>query len=498
MSIRGLWILTLPGKTAGKVIFSRFFPTIERKTRILEGDQFVAVPDDQEFGEALYGELGWKNKSDKFVESRDTCRKSERKPVYEISTAAGRLWPLVVIEQFGLIFCCLPAVEKNGREQSSLIQFPGIPVAFSLLLTMMDFLGPCPGIDENFDKFPQLHLFLSQAAPFGTPVDQSLASVDAKLHSKLPVVTTNQKQPAWKPILHKGKGILYFTITENMRTVQYDSPNIPDVYEVYGTVSGRSTLEGLTPDITLTLGYQQDSLHIPVDDIVVNPCVQHCDIQTLSKGANVSSMMKPHSANPHKIRFTPPLESIALCHYTARPVPDLPIKGFYQMKGETTVDLLVQLRLNDKVKNSFEYCELQMPFFHRGPIIDYEASPNHGQCLLSPDKKILVWNIGQKFPSRSLEILLKASVRFKEYSFNESNYADEQFCVGQNAFAQLFFKIEDYTLSGSWIDPKSIVISPPTKHKVTFVREFLSLDYKIWNSHGDAQMAFPPPRYLLS
>ena len=65
---------------------------------------------------------------------------------------------------------------------------------------------------------------------------------------------------------------------------QYDSPNIPDVHEVYGTVSCRCTLEGLTPDISLVLGYQQDSLHNPIDNIIVNPCVQHCDIQTLSKG----------------------------------------------------------------------------------------------------------------------------------------------------------------------------------------------------------------------
>ena len=34
-----------------------------------------------------------------FVGSRDSCERTEQKPVYEITTGAGKLWPLVVVEQ---------------------------------------------------------------------------------------------------------------------------------------------------------------------------------------------------------------------------------------------------------------------------------------------------------------------------------------------------------------------------------------------------------------
>ena len=37
-----------------------------------------------------------------FVGSRDSCERTEQKPVYEIPTGAGKLWPLVVVEQV----CC--------------------------------------------------------------------------------------------------------------------------------------------------------------------------------------------------------------------------------------------------------------------------------------------------------------------------------------------------------------------------------------------------------
>lgn len=34
-------------------------------------------------------------------------------------------------------------------------------------------------------------------------------------------------------------------------------------------------------------------------------------------------------------------------------------------QGDQTVKLLMQLKLNEGIKNSFEYCEVHMPFFHR-------------------------------------------------------------------------------------------------------------------------------------
>lgn len=34
-----------------------------------------------------------------FVAERDSCERIVQKPVYEVSTAAGKLWPVVIVEQ---------------------------------------------------------------------------------------------------------------------------------------------------------------------------------------------------------------------------------------------------------------------------------------------------------------------------------------------------------------------------------------------------------------
>ena len=35
------------------------------------------------------------------------------------------------------------------------------------------------------------------------------------------------------------------------------------------------------------------------------------------------------------------------------------------MQGEDSVRLLVQLKLNERIRNSFEFCEVHIPFFNR-------------------------------------------------------------------------------------------------------------------------------------
>ena len=66
-----------------------------------------------------------------------------------------------------------------------------------------------------------------------------------------------------------------------------------------------------------------------------------------------------------------------------------------------------------------------------------ESSVNHGTLLLSPDKNVLVWNIGQKFPQKSSEISISAIVQLSETK--QTGSIEDKFCVGQNAYAQVIF-----------------------------------------------------------
>lgn len=82
----------------------------------------------------------------------------------------------------------------------------------------------------------------------------------------------------------------------------------------------QAELEG-HPDIHLTLTTPPGGL--PLDHLVVHPCVQSADSAPSPGGS---------AENNRKIRFSAPLETFALCHYQVSCLPYLPIRGFYQMK----------------------------------------------------------------------------------------------------------------------------------------------------------------------
>eukprot|EP00058_Branchiostoma_floridae_P018990 XP_002604479.1 hypothetical protein BRAFLDRAFT_79220 [Branchiostoma floridae] len=470
MSIRGLWVIS-PGtgeNNPASVLFSSHYPTVERRAAILTGGggNTVQMLDDVAFCNALVEELGLNRTSNKFVSWRDTCQKLSQEPVHELRLADGAtLWPVLVIEQHGLLFCCLTLVEGDAASRPPLIQVPGITAGFSLLLGILDFLGQLPkNITKSSPKFLELYNYLCHAAPFGSPLDVDPFTVTSVLLDR-PDPAPKVKQPAWKPKLFKGKPQIYFAITEHIKAVQYDKKGQPDAYMVYGTVTCKTELEGVMPDVTVNLSLPAPPLGKPLENILVHPCVQSTDTQILNNCAS-SAQHQTATMGPYKLRFTPPLHMITLCHYTSQ-VRELPIRGYYQMRGEgNKVKLLVQLKLGSKVKNHFEFCELQIPFYNRGPIQTYKTTPSVGSTVLSADRRILAWNIGQKFPTKSLEVQLNAT---------------------------LYFRVSDYTQSGCYIDQRSIQVHPSTKHKSIITKEFTSSEYKIWNSHGDAQVVHTPP-----
>ncbi|XP_033109120.1 AP-5 complex subunit mu-1-like isoform X2 [Anneissia japonica] len=392
-----------------------------------------------------------------------------------------------------LLFCCLPLVEQGCKARPPLIDIPSLSQGFSLLVNMADYLGPVPrDVDTFSPQIQDLFVYITQAAPFGTPINTNPATVRAVLLSKqTPQVPSQGFQPAWKPILSKVKPQLQFVISEQIRAVQYDSSSTKDVWDVYGTVSCKAELDGMIPDVSMALSVPADAT--PLDHLIVSPCVQQADAQII-EGAKISGRRGSTAPVMRKIRFTPPPEMFTLCHYTSSSIPELPIQASYQMKGDQhSVNILVQLKLNSAVKNNFEYCEVQFPFFNRGIIQNIDAQQNVGSIIISGDKRRIGWNIGQKFPSRSLEVSLQATIKFGDIDDSQAtNMYDDPFCVGLNSYAQIFFKILDYTHSRCDIDQRSVQVHPSTKVKLRTVREFVSSDYKVWNCHGDAQSAFSP------
>jgi len=111
--------------------------------------------------------------------------------------------------------------------------------------------------------------------------------------------------------------------------------------------------------------------------------------------------------------------------------------------------------------------------------------------------------LGDKFSSRNLEVSLPAFIFFE--GDNTSDYYDglggvvgiqgneHAFCSGRNCYAEVKFKSLDCTISGFGIESKSVNIYPTRSATLSIGRTVESLDYKIWNSLGNAEVVASPP-----
>eukprot|EP00057_Strongylocentrotus_purpuratus_P030728 XP_782538.2 PREDICTED: AP-5 complex subunit mu-1 [Strongylocentrotus purpuratus] len=507
MALRALWVIPLPGSGPPSVLFSRKYPTVEKRAKIYgeggEGSDYVKIPNETEIYKAVLDELGLQHPPDKFIDSRDSCDKVYQKPIFELTVKEGKLWPVVMIEKFGVLYSCLPVVESASSSRPPLIDIPGVSMGFSLLFQMAEVVGALPrNVNEMHPKLQELYCYLSQAAPFGSVIDSNpttiKASITGRIHTQS--ISAHTKQPAWRPVVPKTKPQLHFATTEQIRAVLYNRSDVDDVYQLYGTVTCKADLEGAMPEVTMNLAVPPDIP--PLENLIIHPCVAATDPLNLQPGEVTSAVRKFH--------FNPPSEMFILCHYTASapsadqsstvtspsrppsvtmarsatptsvsrstnyssgletptrgsmthrgvitpssersssPTPsqlsfqalatpsELPIKAAYEMTGdERQVQVKLRLKLSGSVKNSFEYFEVQIPFFNRGVVVGVDVNPSIGSVVLSQDRHRLGWNIGQKLPSRNLEASLQANVQFGPQEKDDNK---DSFCVGLNTYASV-------------------------------------------------------------
>ncbi|KAK7104221.1 AP-5 complex subunit mu-1-like [Littorina saxatilis] len=483
MSVRCVWIIHLPGtpNKAAKVLFTRKFPTVEKQAKRASGEGYVGVLPDPQMARLLVQEVGFGPAGKKFVAERDSCREILQKPVFKIKTDEGEIWPLVVLQQGELLLCCLPLVEEQTSNDNNLINIPTISQGFALLSSLAEALR-VPS-QEFATRLTEMPAFLNEAAPFGCVRDTCADTVLAKLTNRPVTLHKTDKQAAWKPLLHRGKSSIYLGITEFIRASQCNQEEMRDAMEVYGSVLCRAELEGVSPDIILNVSHAPDSPSIALDQLTTHPCVLSADSMPLPD--NKASAGVPA---PRRIRFSPPSENFTLCHYSASHLQELPIFGSYTMKPEDgKLQVSVLLKLSDQIRNTFDYCELQIPLLNGPPVQSVDSSPSQGGVTVSPDRRIVVWNIGQKFPNKTLEVSLTATVYMGDKSKSiAASSPEDQFCVGLNSYCQLYFMVPEFTHTGCHVDPRSVQVSPATKFKLTTGREYKSNDYKIWNSLGEA------------
>lgn len=278
------------------------------------------------------------------------------------------------------------------EDKSDLLNISGIPVVLSLLEGIAELLGPNTEVfSQSHPKMSELYQYLCMVAPFGTLLDNSVVNTKFLMANGYPQgPMPRQKVPAWRPVTYKGASRLILSIKEEINTMQYDNSGIPDVGEVFGSVICKAEIEG-SPDVQVTLTVPPNCP--PLDNLVVHSCVTSADTNPIMMQGPTISAVAP--VLNRKVRFSPPLEQFTLCNYTLSDLSFLPIRGFYQMKGDKVFKLLLQLKLDQSVKNNFEKCEVHLPFYHRGPIEKVDnISPSSVLLSLSPNRYKIIWNIG--------------------------------------------------------------------------------------------------------
>ncbi|XP_075387938.1 AP-5 complex subunit mu-1 [Tenrec ecaudatus] len=485
MAQRAVWLVSHEPRTpaCGTVRFSRRYPTVEKRAKVFNGASYVPIPEDGPLLNALLFELGLLDTDKDFVESRDSCARINKTSVYGLRLGGDELWPVVAFLKNGLIYASLPLVEQTLSPRPSLINNSGISQAFELLFGVQDFLYSSQKSDAELNtKLGQLPDLLLQTCPFGTLLDANLQSSLDNIN--VSSMTQPPKQPAWKTGTYKGKPHVSISILEKVKSMQYDKRDLADLWQVIGTVICKCDLEGIMPNVTISLSLPTNGS--PLQDILVHPCVTSLDSAVLTS-TSIDAADDSAFSGPYKFPLTPPSEAFNLCYYTSQ-VPVPPILGFYQMQEEEVqLKITVNLKLHESVKNNFEFCEAHIPFYNRGPITHVEYKVSFGQLEVLREKSLMIWTIGQKFP-KSMAITLSGIITFG--TKNPEKQPFDQICIGGTAYVKLHFKILDYTLTGCYADQHSVQVFASGKPKISTHRKLISSDYYIWNSKAPAPVAY--------
>uniref|UniRef100_A0A665WWW5 AP-5 complex subunit mu-1 n=1 Tax=Echeneis naucrates TaxID=173247 RepID=A0A665WWW5_ECHNA len=482
MSFRALWIISHDKGEHASIRFSRRFSTVEHRAKRLAGSSYVAVPEEGTVLQLLLTELGLSDSDKSYVAQRDDCLRCHRSPALELQVdgpGKGALWPVLTISQGPLILACLCLVDAPPEPRPPLANLLSISQGITFLEGLQTFLlgsGSKPDNEGLVSRLAMLPSVILQVCPLGTPLD--VPALGAPITPTVPTPAGNQKQPAWKTGVHRGRAVVNVALIETVRSMQYGNQSRQDLWDVYGTVTCKCEVEGVLPNVTVTLTLPPNGS--PLQDILVHPCVTSLDSSILT-ASSIDNCDGSAFSGPYKFPFSPPLEPFRLCSYTSQ-VPVPPILGSYHLTEEDNqLRVSLTLKLHETVKNSFEYCEAHLPYFNRDQMGIVDVKVSSGQMDVSKEKNLLVWTLGQKFP-KSREVTMEGRITFCGPSPGPS----DPLCTDLTAYIKLYFKVPDMTLSGCCVDQHSVQVYSSTKPRIVTSRELHSEEYFIWNSTGKA------------
>lgn len=525
MSIRQLWIIDPAAAPDSNVLLTKHFPLVEKRSRKALGDDYCEIPD--QLASLICCELGYSppvkgstsgTGRKAAVLTERTCDSPHLPPYYALCN--GKLWPLLAYSENNLIYAALAYTDSM---QKRLIEIAGTGVALELLESVSVYLasttltasvaGAAPSaltssvaanetaIDQRLLKIKE---YINVAIPFGTPtgsldvptVLSMVATADPKDQSYTP---TKTKTSAWRPVAYRGKQLVTVVVKEQIRAVQYDHDGVPNLCHVTGSITCKADLDEC-PEVSLNTHASQESgaLH----SMLYHACAQLADEFTPVVSNKATQSRDQRTYETRKIRFTPPHGTFTLVDYTYRcPEGAFPMDGFFQMTPHkdsganqldsganvsptTSLQIQIQLHLAPEMKNSFEFCEVHVPFFNRAPVAHFTHTPSSANLRQSADGSSLVWVIGSRFSNETRTAALSVSVDFNANAKKLNANPNTQL-QGLSSYILVHFKVPDFTFTGLRVDTKSVETYPPQKFKVQCQHELQTVEYKIWNTHGD-------------
>ena len=396
-----------------------------------------------------------------------------------------QVFPFVGIVVGGVTFMALPLIVPNsldmtGTQFSQSMQtsreYPAISGAFCFLQDLASNFFLANQKHQKVDELTNyLHMYLSQSAPYGRPIDTAPSNVHHLLTKTFPIQDeelSSSKRPAWKAHNIKfDQQRIHFIIRENVLSAQFDKKDIPDELSCFGSVLCSAEIDGFS-DVTVSLSDLNNIKHMAVHYC----CRDHPDEMTHPGDYSMS------------ISFSPPAGAFVLCKYNIAHATKPPVRGYYQMRelADNKIEFLLQLAI-DSTDDQFDYCNVLIPFPNRSDIVDISYQSQQGQLTKGKGRNNLVWAIGNRWKTK--ELSMSATVTFNPTdSASASKDVSDPFFVNKNALVRLQYKLLNSTVSGIMIDPKTISLNSTSKLEgITVKREIVSEDCVIYNSRGDVR-----------
>ena len=428
----------------------------------------------------------------------------QAKVVSVMASSIDRLSPFVFAASQTQGYVVVIPLLSDSESVDSVLQSPSISQGLEVVTSLARYLD---GLMAAQPQPPSMNVFwatfglaLSMAMPLGSfirplvagemlaqaglqrrdPSDDSTAqSTDGSMVSKAPCwrVTDSATQAS-------KRARVVVTVEETIESHQYDGAlGAKDGARLFGTVSVWTDVQGPAPEVSLKVRVWSADSKLDYRGTVIDLAADPYDLTfALTQGAGINSNDRTcHVSLVPSVKF----EHVVM-RFNATPPVAMPFRAFYQMKpvSKTEAKVLIQLKLHDRVSNSFEYCRVVLSFEKVGAIDSFETSPTEGS-VKKVDSTTLIWEIGTTIVGRKLECALPMSVKFQQEISMHSPAATSPSC-----YADIVFKMLESGISGVKVDADEVSVYPkPSSQQVQVVVNYALRSggsYRIWNSLGES------------